>query len=104
MKQQESFRETPNKRCKIVLRHIVRNISAWNFVSNTIEGRTYRALIDTGADQLVIRIYESFRSRFELQRKYVSLRSANGYSLNLVGFSRLQVRIGNQSIPHIPQS
>ena len=69
--------ETPNERDEMVPTHIVGNMGAPNSASIRIEGRTYSALVDSGAVVSVIssRIYESFRPRLELQKKDVKLRT-----------------------------
>ena len=73
-----------------------------NSVSIRLGRRTYRALVDTGAEVSVIseRVYRSLRPKPELIKKKINLQAANGSPLHIVGSTRLHVKIGNQLTPH----
>ena len=70
----------PNERNKNVPTHIIGIMGASNSVSIKIERRTYRALVDMGAEVSVIRsrVFKKLRLELELQKKDIKLRTANG--------------------------
>ena len=77
-------------------------MGAPNSVLIKIECRTYRALVDKGAEVSVIssRVFKKLRPRLELQKKDIKLLTADGSPLHVEGLCRLQIQIGNKSTPH----
>ena len=69
---------------------------------NVTERRTYRALVNTGAEVSVIssRVFRKLRPKLELQKKDIKLRTANGSPLHVDGLCRLQIEVVNMSTPH----
>ena len=101
-KRRTSVRKVPGERTENVPTHIVGDMGSPNSVSIKLGRRTYRALVDTGAEVSVMsdRVYRSLRPIPELQKRKVNLQAANGSPLHIDGLARLQIKIGNQVTPH----